>query len=127
MARKKFEMLISPLDVTIPTWLAVGALLQMLLMLILPRAGVTLLPIFYILYRVIKVFRDSRAINTKTFTSVKRGRWTAELPVEGSTIPEEVICMVLAARINQYTTPRCRAPGFAADTIVVRLERRLLV
>ncbi|KAF2871122.1 hypothetical protein BDV95DRAFT_637663 [Massariosphaeria phaeospora] len=100
MSSKKFARLIAPNDASITTWLTAGALFQLLSISVFPRTLSVLLPITYAIYRLAKAVKDSRSVYTGTFTSVKRGRWTAQLPAPGSTEPRGIVCFVLGARFN---------------------------
>jgi hypothetical protein len=87
----------------IPTWLAIGAALQTLNLLLLPAQIGTLLPLLYIGYRLVKTKVDSNGIFVYTYASVKRGRWTAELPEPEDPGSEKgVVMFLLAARFNQF-------------------------
>ncbi len=88
---------------SIPTWLALGAALQLLaLTLPFPRlSGV--LPVVYLAYRLIKAVVGSRNVFIGSYKTVKRGRWTAEFPKRGDTDDrqEGIVMHVIGARMNQ--------------------------
>lgn len=86
---------------SIPSWLAVGASLQLLSLVILPTKLSALIPILYLTYCIIKVTLDSRHV-TGTFKTVKQGRWTAELPEPEEDVKNDgMVIFVLGARMNQ--------------------------
>lgn len=92
-------------DFSIPTWLALGASLQLLSLRRLPSGLSYWLPLLYLLFRVARVSVDCQRIFTGTFTNVVSGRWTATLPEpeDSSTVTatsDGVVMFLLGARIN---------------------------
>ena len=90
-------------DYRITTWLSIGAALQLLSLRFLPPTISTLIPILYLTYRIIILASDTQRIYTGVFTNVKRGRWTAELPISSGKGDKSdgIVMFVLGARINQ--------------------------
>jgi hypothetical protein len=84
-----------------PTWLAVGAALQLLALACLP-AGLSGLPaIIYLTYCGVKFIINSKDV-IGSYKSVKRGRWVAELPEPVEDEKDSgLVLFVLASRLNQ--------------------------
>ena len=95
----RFAKLVAPTDAAISTWLAIGALLQFFGQIILPTKVVLLVPVIYVVYRLVIVTRDSQSIYKTSFTSVRQGRWTFQLPEADAS--DGIVCFVLGARFNQ--------------------------
>lgn len=88
---------------SIPTWLALGATLQLLLLACLPARVSSLLPVLYLAHCVFKTFLDTRNETSGSLRGIKRGKWTAELPEpEGNAESDGLVVFVLIARMNQY-------------------------
>ncbi|KAF2682673.1 hypothetical protein K458DRAFT_239535, partial [Lentithecium fluviatile CBS 122367] len=92
------------------TWLALGALLEVALMSILPRTGAVLLPIAYMLYLILRVARNSRGTYTSYYKTVKREDGRLNVPWKGPVSPIKSSAFVLGARFNQYF-PMISSPG----------------
>jgi hypothetical protein len=91
---------------SIPSWLAIGASVQLLSQSWLPAGMGYWLPLLYIVYRAARVCVDSSRIFKSTFTDVKFGGWTAKLPEpeDPSAVTDTsdgVVMFLLGTRINQ--------------------------
>lgn len=102
----KYNRLFQVSPLAIPTWLAIGAALQTLSLFLLPSKISSLLPILYIGYRLVKTKVDSDGVFERTYTNVRLGRWTSELPEPDDLSKEKgIVIFVLAARFNQLVAP----------------------
>jgi hypothetical protein len=87
---------------SIPTWLVVGAALQLIASACLPARLSSLPCIIYLAGLAIKIMLHSRHIFTFGSSNIKQGRWTAELPVSGGNSKDDgMVMFVLGARMNQ--------------------------
>ena len=101
-----YSHLLEVTDFSIITWLAFGAILQLLSQSWFSPQLSYLIPLVYLVYRLAKVSIDCRRIFTGTFTNVMLGRWSATLPEpeDPSTVTatsDGVVVFLLGARINQ--------------------------
>ncbi|KAL8769776.1 MAG: hypothetical protein Q9209_004392 [Squamulea sp. 1 TL-2023] len=119
-----------PQDFSLSTWMTFGAILLLLSQAYLPSNVSNALPLLYLAYRVIKMVFDSLRLHTGSYTTLKRGRWSAALPEPEN--PEEVnsgmdgvVMFVLGARINQSVAifHRCKlSPGaFQMDDVFQKM------
>ncbi|KAF2832847.1 hypothetical protein CC86DRAFT_399513 [Ophiobolus disseminans] len=65
---------------SIPTWLAIGATLQLISLACLPARLSASTPVLYLVGCVTRTITSPRRVFETSSRSVKRGRWTAELP-----------------------------------------------
>lgn len=134
-------------DFSIATWLAFGASLQLISQSCLPSSLSYWLPLFYIIYRIARVYIDSSRIFTSTFTNVKFGGWTTTLPEQSeqsadapssaaltttaTTTSDGVVMFLLGARINQSVferhLPRLCGPPTTYGFFFLKIEVVLAV
>ncbi|KAL8789197.1 MAG: hypothetical protein Q9213_001304 [Squamulea squamosa] len=77
-----------PQDFSLSTWMTFGAILLLFSQSYLPPNISNALPILYLAYRVIKMVFDTVRLHSGSYTTLKRGRWSAALPEPEK--PEEV-------------------------------------
>lgn len=104
--KNHFGKLLEVTDFSITTWLAFGAILQLISQSWLPSSLSYWPPLLYIIYRIARVYIDCSRIFTGTFTNVKFGRWTATLPEPEDPLTltatsDGVVMFLLGARMNQ--------------------------
>lgn len=93
----QFHDILEKTDFSLPTFLAFGAALQLLIQAYLPLRLSATLPLLWLAYCLVKSAYDSRDVFRSSFTDVKRGRFTTRLPEAA----DGVVVFVLGARLNQ--------------------------
>lgn len=93
----QFYDILEKSDFSIPTFLAFGAVLQLIGIAYLPSRLSTLPPLLWLGWRFSKSLFESRDVFHSSFTDVARGKYTTRLP-ESS---DGIVLFVLAARLNQ--------------------------
>ncbi|KAF2248048.1 hypothetical protein BU26DRAFT_595898 [Trematosphaeria pertusa] len=92
----QFHDILEKTDFSLPTFLAFGAALQLLIQAYLPLRLSATLPLLWLAYCLVKSAYDSRDVFRSSFTDVKRGRFTTRLPEAA----DGVVVFVLGARLN---------------------------
>lgn len=108
--KETLNELFEPNDFNISTWMAMGSMVLLCSQLFLPCRLTTLIPIFFLGYRILNMVVDTLRLHTGSYTNMMRGRWTATLPEpkvpsrlnSGS---DGIVMFILGARINQ-SVPR---------------------
>lgn len=118
-ATKIYDDIFEVNPLSTPTWLAIGATLQVIIMAFLPKNISMLIPISYLTYRLMKAVIDSRNLYTNSFTTVKRGTWIAELPGPQGDRKEDgsLVMFIIGARINQYVISIYEDKGQICDAV----------
>ncbi|TVY86774.1 Monooxygenase [Lachnellula willkommii] len=92
----QFYDILEKTDFSILTFLAFGAALQLLSLAYLPRRLSTSLPLLWLGYRLLRSIVGSRDVFRTSFTDVKLGKYTTNLPGPS----DGVVVFVLGARLN---------------------------
>ena len=104
--QNSFGDLLEVTDFSVASWLALGAALQLVSLSCLPLNISKLLPLLYLSYCIIRTIIYTRRLFTGSFLTVKRGRWTAEVPEpkDPTATSDGVLCSCSAhASISSYT------------------------
>ncbi len=104
--KAKWGALLEVTAFSVPSWLAIGASLQLLSQSWLPSRVGYWLPLLYIVYRAARVCVDNSRIFKNTFTDLKLGGWMATLPEPEDPLAvadtsDGVVVFLLGTRINQ--------------------------
>ncbi|TVY12661.1 Monooxygenase [Lachnellula arida] len=94
----QFYDILEKTDFSIPTFLAFGAALQLLSLAYLPRRLSASLPLLWLGYRLLRSIVGSRDVFRTSFTDIKLGKYTTNLPGPS----DGVVVFVLGARLNQF-------------------------
>ena len=94
----QFYDILEKSDFSIPTFLAFGAVLQLLCLAYLPSCLSASLPLLWLGYRLARSIFASRDVFRTSFTDVKLGKYTTRLPSSS----DGVVVFVLGARLNQF-------------------------
>lgn len=92
----QFYDILEKTDFSIPTFLAFGAVFQLLSLAYLPSRISALPPLLWLGWRLTKSAFDSRSVFETSFTDVKRGKHITRLPDTA----DGVVVFVLGARLN---------------------------
>lgn len=103
--RHEFKQAMIPNELSITSWLALGAAFQVLSSLLLPTKVSIALPLLVVFGRLLHNIKASKHVYRKSFTDVKRGRWAGRLgqvlDKEGELVEQDgVVLFVLGARVN---------------------------
>ncbi|KAI4254824.1 MAG: hypothetical protein LQ352_002878 [Teloschistes flavicans] len=112
ITKAMLKQLSEPNDFRTSTWMAFGATLLLLTQYYLPSRIINLLPILYLVGCMFKMGLDILHLHTRSYTTMKPGKWTAALPEQENPFGDQrasdeggVVAFMLGARINQFVIP----------------------
>lgn len=95
-------------DFSIPTFLALGGVVQLIALASCgPRIG-AILPVAWLVFRLAKAVITSRGIGKTSFIVHKKGKFVSKLPDE----TDGIVVFIIGARLNQYVFISSRLLGF---------------